>query len=212
MNKKKISVLISYPDHFVVMEIAPALEIFQKIVGGLIEIVPRPTAESGWFAYCNENHQFEGAPANYGANNFLDKLYLSEGFAPFTARDTMHGNVLFFSTLVTDESREASLPVEYVQRYMAAHLESAWLRASVEPVITVIRDDKDIWVFDQHRGALIPQHVASVVRKARGRDEHGMIEVWSSITPTKWVELRVELMDDVTGITLHDEREDRTYG
>lgn len=212
MSKDKLSVLVSYPDHFEVTEITRDLEQFQKLVGGYIEAVPRPTAESGWFAYCNEEGKYQGLPINVPANRFLNALFNSEGAPPFTNFDTVVGNLIWFSSSDEDESDEASIPVEYVQRYALVHLTDAWQRrAGTEPVITVLRDGQDIWVFDQLTNSLIPQHVAACVRSARSRPEHGTIEVYC-ISPEKWVELRVELMDDVTGIRIHDERDDKSYG
>jgi hypothetical protein len=209
--KSKISVLVSYPDHFEVVEITPTLDEFQKLVGGYIENVPRPTYASGWYAYCTEEGKFEQLPPNFPSNDFLDRLYNSEGFPPYTTRDYVVGNLVWLSNSVADDDMEASLPVEYVQRFASAHIESAWKRSRADKVITIVRDGKDIWVYDQRQGALIPQTIAALVRGARSRPDHGTIEVWCT-SPDKWVELRVELMDDVTGIVLHDERDDKSFG
>lgn len=210
MSDKKISVLVSYPDHFEVVEVPRAIEAFQKLVGGYIEAVPRPRHDSGWFAYCNEEGKLNGLLVNEPANDFMDALYESEGHQAFRFFDTLVGNIVWFSNSDGDGSVETSLPVAYVQRYAATYITLAWRKATTT-VVTVIRDGQDIWVFDA-QDSLIPQRVGQLVKAARAREEHGTIEVWSGISPAKWVELRVEIMDDVTGIRLHDERVDKSYG
>lgn len=208
MKPEHISVLVSYPDHFEIVQLKPEPEAFQKIVGGYIEMVPRPTGtDSGWEAYCNGDGKSLGLEINTNSNVFLNRLYLSEGAKrPFTHHDFVVGPIIWMMESEEESEDVASIPLSYIIRFT-----NVAAPTSDSGLITVMRDGNDIWVFDQIKDSFIPQQVAERVRAARSREDHGTIEVWAGMTRPAWVELRVEIMDQV-GINLHDQREDRSYG
>lgn len=212
MKPKAISVLVSYPHHFEVVSVKPDLEGLQKLVGGYLEAVPRPAGDVGWFAYCNEEGKIESLPVNRPSSLFLDRQWIDAGLPPFTSRDVLVGPIVWLGANA-GEGDEESLPIPYVERFARTCLLDAWDQAwtTDSPVITLVRDGFDIWIFDEPKDSVIPPHVGSCVRRARSRADHGTIEFWTGISPARWTELRVEIMDQ-PGVNLHDERADKTYG
>lgn len=74
----------------------------------------------------------------------------------------------------------------------------------------VLRLGQDIYVFDSLPLTFI--RLAELAQKAAQPDTpHTKVEVVLGMSPGRWTELRVDIMDDFR-IDLHDEREDRSYG
>lgn len=209
MKPGHVSVLVSYPDHFEIIEIPRELEAMQDLVDGFIELAPLPSwaVGGGWAAYCNEEGKLQGKAMNIVSSMYMDKLYVAAGALPFTGFDHLVGNVIWCDHLRDDID---SLPIEHIRAYTAEHLNVAYDRALYTPTITILRHHNHVWVFDQNKDEVIPDLVAACVLDAR-TGEHGTIEVWAGVSPASWTEVRVEIMDDFR-IALHDERDDKSYG
>lgn len=202
---KSIHALVSYPDHFEICKINPGLNDLQKLVGGYIEAVI--DSDSGWSLYCNEEGKLKGLKVNVPSTAFIDKLYRLAGRPPFSQHDILVGPVVWLGP--TDElGNETSLPIDYMGRFSDSTLQIAELTKSITErtkSITVIRVDLDVWVYDQ-----IDERVSTKVVGLARTESDKTIEVWTGLDPARWTELRGELTS--YDATLHDERNDRSYG
>lgn len=206
MKPDHISVLVSHPGHFEVVAIKRDIDELQQLVGGYVESVPRPSPETPWFAYCNEDGKSMELGLNRASTFFIDQLYTQAGLRPFTSFDQLVGPIVW---LGRGDEEEDSVPIDIVQGYAMAHLRTAWSRSSP---ITMVRHRNDVWVWDSIQGGpIIPHMIAALTTAARLSDDHGIVEVYAGVDRAKWVEVRVELMDHPE-MDLHDERDDRTYG
>lgn len=197
-----VRVLISEADNsYRIERIKADLPVLQKIVGGYIEALYR----ADWHCYFNEEGKIARPPLeiNVGATVFMDSLI--PGFA---RHDELVGPVVW---LGNQGPEEASVTPEIIRRFTDAAIG----RMSEIRPIAVIRWGNDVWVYDDLKTARVATQVMELVTRAQGRahdgNGFGTIEVYPLVTKTKWVEIRVELMDR-PGMVLHDEREDRSYG
>lgn len=190
-----ISILVSDPDgSFRIIETPGKLDDLQGLVGGYLEAV---TLEN-FHIYLNEEGKMQGLPPN-GESSLMLEHYLPG----FTAHDTLVGPVLWLAS--TDSGDSASCPIEIINRFA----DSSLSRFTGSSSLVVMCRNDDIWVYDSPARAIA--QITNLVETARADADHGTIEVYPSVSRPRWVELRVELMDQVR-ITVNDEREDRTYG
>lgn len=75
--------------------------------------------------------------------------------------------------------------------------------------VTVLRHRKHVFVYDDQAEAI--KALLSMVARHREARDLDPIEAYFGVPTTRWVELRVEIMDDWS-IQLHDHRNDRSYG
>ncbi len=207
-----IPVLISEANGFFRIEaIEPELSTFQKLVGGYIENVSDPGG-SGLHVYINEEGKLQHLPVNRSSTVFLDSLFQAAGRAPFSLYDVLVGTAVWLDTRGTGANAggEGAIPLKWVRRFA---LEQARLWQPDKP-ITVIKHFDDVWVFDlgDNAAALVLQSCARLGTPNLGAGKpHGVIEVYPGLSPGRWTEIRVDIMDHPT-VNLHDERVDRSYG
>lgn len=206
---KPISVLVSEPSHFRIVSVSSDLDAMQQLVGGYIEPVYLPGQP--WSIYCNEEGKMMGLGVNKPSTLMVDALYLAAGRQRFSAHDVLVGPVIWMGP-PTGAGSETSVEIDIVRQFASRSIGLALRTApgDADIVITVICDGNDIWVYDQADDTEA-EWITLLTEKARNRAEHGTIEVWTGVSPDRWVELRVELMDHYE-INLHDERRDRSYG
>lgn len=218
MSEISLSVLVSEPDHFRVIEISgpdsQRLKQIQDIVGGYFEVLS--AAFDSWCLMVNEDGKREGLPVNRPATRFADVMFVDAGRSPLSIMDYLSGPVVVTGMSISGDDRDT--PTHLIRKYADCALLDAHVVTEASGFISLIRvrHDKsdDIYVYDQG-DSRITDEVLRQVRLARPRigsgQAHGEIEVWPAITLEKWVELRVELMDHFQ-ITLHDHRDDRSFG
>lgn len=216
-----LSILVSEPDHFRVTEVngydSQRLKQLQEIVGGYLEMVS--VAFDSWCFLANEDGKSQGQPVNRAATRFADVLFVDAGRPPFSLRDHFVGPVALTGLSSTGDDRD--VPIDLISKYTDSALLLSHVAFEASTFITVIRvrfgkeyEFDDIFVYDQG-DSRITDKIIELAKAARQRRTdglvHGEIEVWPAISPGKWVELRVDLMDQLR-INLHDKREDRSYG
>lgn len=203
------SVLISDPDHFRVTTIdvdgANYLSNLARLVGESVEVISADFAS--WSLIHGEHDRSK--PINRAATRFADTLFIAEGRQAFSTRERLGGTVIVTGFGLADDQ---DLPYEFIRGYSSCALAEGHLTYPAETFVTVIRvqhdHDDDIYAYDQGNGTII-EKVALLAEEARERHDHGTIEVWPAISPGEWVNLRVELMDQIH-IRLHDKRVDRS--
>lgn len=173
------------------------LDALQKLVGGYIEAV----VGDDLMLYINEEGKLQGYGVNLASTSLVDQ------FAPgFSGRDAIVGTAVWMGYTGSPFSQERDITAEQVGRF-ALH---ALAHAPAGNDISIVRWKADVWVYDKGDSGPLDL-IMSLVSRAGVADEHGTIEVYVGVSRPKWVETRVEIMDH-WDVTLHDERDDRSYG
>lgn len=148
-----------------------------------------------WAVYLGEaKYKHQQVTENRAAMRLVD------GLAPGRRSVPMVGRCVFVGT---NGSVETDVPDHLI------HLALAQVPTPIDRTISLFRHREHIFVYDDQARAVIDL-LSSVDRHRTARDLDP-IESFFGISPTAWVELRVEIMDD-WAVQLHDHRNDRSYG
>jgi hypothetical protein len=195
-----MSVLISEPDHFRIEEIDGTTDSLRKLVGEKVApVINDHDSPIRWRAYVSRSLRQKSRPVNEPSTRFIDRLFTDSGRPPHSNIKTLAGAVVWAGSY-------DSIPIDLINRFADMVMRDT---RRAKPIV-LVRHDENYWVFDRPTDSLLT--INDVATRARFTgDRHGFIEVWPNISPTRWIELRAEMMDH-SSIALHDNRHDRSYG